>query len=455
VLGKRVSSIFLPPYQVPPYRSAFADDPDAIRLERPQPIQSVQRFYQADVEDALIAADSSGDLSILSQLSRGLRRDGVLGGILSSRAGGLTRLPKLLRGSSSVVAAMQNGSDGEVGLFDRIFSPKELSLWIGDGILNGVCLGELVPLPDRLEPVFVRLDVEHLRYQWGDDRWYYYSIGGPVHVVPGDGRWILGMPGGYQNPWQNGLWASLARSYIAKDHAFHFREAYSSALANPARVAYAPQGAGQDQLDSVWHRLLQWGVNTAFGLPAGWEVKLLESNGIGHKVFQETMDASDHEIMVALAGQIVTITGGAGFANADIHATIRSDLIQDDGDWAANALNTQGLRQIVNRMFGSGERGSVAWDTKPPGNLMVEANAITAAMEAIAACNQQLAPYGLKIDAREIATRYRIPTIETTPTAARPVAPDVSGKLPARPSVTPATASVRPINSRLTLKGAA
>ncbi|MDA4133128.1 MAG: hypothetical protein OK454_08405, partial [Thaumarchaeota archaeon] len=188
-LFDRVASLFLPPYRVEPYRSAYADDPNAIRLERPFQSNSIQRFYQADIEDALSAADS-GDLALLAQLSRALRRDGTASGLLGTRTSGLTRLPKLFRGTEKVVRAMEN-RDGETGLFDRIFAPKELSLFIADGILNGVQLGELIPLPDRPEPVFARLDVENLRYQYGDDRWYYYSVGGPIHVVPGDGRWIM------------------------------------------------------------------------------------------------------------------------------------------------------------------------------------------------------------------------------------------------------------------------
>ncbi len=425
----RVSSVFRPPYTPPPYRSAYVDFLDKERLERPLQQHTVQRFYQADIEDALASADA-GDLTLVSQLSRAIRRDGVGGGLLSTRASGLTRLPKLFRGTERVVKALEN-RDGETGLFDRIFAPKELALWVGDGILNGVQLGELVPLPDRPEPVFVRLDPEFLRYQWGDNRWYYRSVGGLIHVVPGDGRWILGFPGGLQNPWQNGLWAALARSYIAKDHAFHFREAYSAALANPARVAEAPEGATQEQSQGLWQKLLEWGVNTTIGLPAGWSVKLLESNGVGYKVFQETMNASDHDMIIALAGQLVTVTGGVGFSNSDIFATIRTDLVQDDGDNACMILNSQGLKQIVNRMFGQGERGSVEIDTTPPADLTATANAITAACEAVAAFNQQAAPYGLKIDLKEIATRYRIPSIVIEPApapAAQPVAPDVSGK---------------------------
>lgn len=406
-LWQRVASIFLPHFRLPQPRSIFEGNPDQTRLERPLPTRTQTRWYQSDIESAILAADN-GDLAAAARLSRSLRRDGVLGGLLSTRAGGLTRLPKEFRGSEQVVAAMSD--DGDHRLFQRIFRAKELALMIGDGILLGVGVGELVYLPDRPEPVFVRLDPEFLRYRWSDDAWFYTLYGGAqVPVTPGDGRWILHTPGGYQQPWSNGLWASLARSFVAKDHAFQYRENYSGKLANPARVAVNPTGATETEKGNFFQRVMAWGVNTVFGLPPGWDVRLLESNGRGYEVFQQTIATSNEEIIIALVGQMVTVTGGTGFANADIHATIRADLIQDDGDGIASTLNDQAFRQVVNRLFGGSARCSVAWDTKPPADLKVEAEAISAASKAIGDANVALAPYGMRIDAREIATRFKMP----------------------------------------------
>lgn len=405
-LLQRVVSLFLPQVHVARRFSAFDDDPEHVRKERPLQSRTQARWYQGDIESAIMMADS-GDLSSAARLSRSLRRDGVLGGVLSTRTGGLTRLPKQFRGTDRVAELMAD--DSPARLFNRVFSPKELALMAGDGILLGVGVGELIPLPDRPEPVFVRLDPEFLRYRWSEDRWYYQSIGGELAITPGDGRWILHMPGGYQQPWANGLWASLARSFVAKDHAFQFRENYSGKLANPARVAVSPSGASEAERQGLFQKLMAWGVNTVFGLPPGWDIKLLESNGVGFNVFQETIDSSDKEFMVALAGQIVTITGGAGFANADIHASIRSDLIQDDGDGLAATINDQALPFVVNRLFGGDSFVAIGWDTKPPADLNAEATAISAAAKAITDANAALQPYGMRIDAREIATRFKMP----------------------------------------------
>lgn len=425
-LWERVTSIFLPQLRVAHRFSAFEGDPEQSRKERPLQARTQTRWYQGDIESAIQLADQ-GDLTKAARLSRSLRRDGVLGGVLSTRTGGLTRLPKQFRGTDRVTEAMSD--DGGIRLFNRIFSPKELALLAGDGILLGVGVGELIPLPDRPEPVFVRLDPEFLRYRWSEDRWYYQSIAGELPITPGDGRWILHMPGGYQQPWSNGLWASLARSFVSKDHAFQYRENYAGKLANPARVAVSPNGATELERQTFFQRVMAWGVNTVFGLPPGWDVKLLESNGVGFKVFQEAIDSSDKEFMVALAGQIVTITGGAGFANADIHATIRSDLIQDDGDGLASTINDQALVCVVNRLFGGDAFVSIGWDTKPPADLKAEADAISAAAKAIGDANVALSPYGMRIDAKEIATRFKMP-VEVVSAPSAPVAQMTTGDAP-------------------------
>jgi len=407
-LWQAVASLFLPPHRRIVVRSPYEGDVDQARRERPLPTTTQTRWYQDDVENAIRAADQ-GDMGQAARLSRSLRRDGVLGGVLSTRTGGLTRLPKSFRGTESVVAELTSFEELGIGLFDRIFSARELALLDGDGILLGVGVGEMLPVPGRREPVFVRLDPEFLRYQWSEDRWFYQSTAGMLPITPGDGRWILHTPGGYLQPWQSGLWGSLARAYVSKDHAFNYRENYNGKLANPARVATAPQGATEAQKQSFFQRVMAWGVNTVFGLVPGWDVKLLESNGRGFEVFEQTIATANEEIIIGLAGQLVTTTGGTGFANAGVHATIRADLIQDDGDSLATTINTQGLRPLIDRWFGSAARAAVAWDTRPPADLKAEADTITAAAKAIEESNRVLAPYGMRVDAREIVTRFRVP----------------------------------------------
>jgi phage gp29-like protein len=149
-------------------------------------------------------------------------------------------------------------------------------------------------------------------------------------------------------------------------------------------------------------------------LPVGWDVKLIESNGRGGDIFQEEINTSDNEYTVAVAGQIVTTTGGTGFANADIHARIREDLIDADGDALSYTINTQGLPSFI-MARGGGPQAltdkwvNVRWDTSTPKELESEAKTLQTLAQGIAQLAQVLAGTGKRLNLDELATRFGIP----------------------------------------------
>lgn len=374
------------------------------------PPQSITRWFLDDLEAAIHAADT-GNLRRAAQLCRALRRDGVLTGVLSTRTGGVVRLPKKFTGDPNVVAALE-GADRKRGIFDRMFPRTELALLAADGIQLGVGVGELLPVKDRAFPVLRRLDPENLVYRWNEDAWYYMSLTGPLKITPGDGRWILHLPGGKEQPWTHGLWASLGRAYIAKEHANLNRENYAAKLANSARVAVSPAGAGEAQKQSWFRKVMAWGHNTVFGVTPGYDVKLIESNGVGYEVFSDIVSKSDEEIIIAIAGQVITTSGGSGFVNGDLYKSISTDLIQDTAESLADTINEQGIPPWVNVTYGGDALESapiLEWVVTPPTDLAAAANAVTAASGAMTAANAALEPYGKRVDAAVFTLRFDIP----------------------------------------------
>jgi hypothetical protein len=406
---------------VSPYARApqYGQDIDAPLVERLrtylggqlQPLPNTRtRLYLADLESATLLADR-GDLSLCSQICSAMRRDGMLNGLLATRTAGLVALPKRWRGRADIVGALK-AENGTRSLFDEMFPPSELALLAADGIAPGIGVAEMCVVEGRPHPVMVRLDPEFLRFNWQEQRWYYLSVAGPIAIDPGDGRWILHTPGGRLTPWRYSVWSALARAFITKEHAMLSRANYAAKLANPARVAKTPQGAAEEHRFGFIGNLIAWGLNTVIELPAGWEVDLLESNGRGWEVFGKEIETSDLEIMIALAGQVVTVTGGTGFANADIHQTIRSDLIKQTGDALAQTINSQGIPPWEFKLFGAGafaETARFSWDTDPPADRKDEAAALQSLAQAIPAITQAYAAEGLAVDAVELANRYGIP----------------------------------------------
>jgi hypothetical protein len=368
------------------------------------------RWYLSDLEAASRAADV-GDLTIVGQLWRAMRRDGTMSGLLSTRTDGLVRLPKRFFGDAEQVAQLQQ-RNGTRSIFDEMFPPAELAQFAADGLVCGVAVAELLPVPCRSYPVMRTLDPEFLRYRWNEGRWYYSSVAGQLPITPGDGHWMLHIPGGNLAPWSHGLWMALGRAYVNKEHALNARSNYSSKLANPARVAKAPIGATELQRVGFLSRVIAWGINTVFELPPGWDVALLESNGRGWEVFQSEIDTSDKEMVLCLAGQTVTTDGGAGFANSDIHKSIRADLIKATADSLAYTINTQGLPQWVVAHWGVDAietRAQVEWDVEPAKDRLAEANSLIAVANAIGLLRTNLQPYGRDVDVVSMATRFGVP----------------------------------------------
>jgi hypothetical protein len=377
------------------------------------------RWYRDELERAQANADT-GNLTLAAQLHRAMRRDGNLGGLARSRTSGLTRLPRRFYGDAEVVEELRT-KNGSRSVFDEMFPPSELALLNWDGISLGVGVAELVPVEGRDYPVMIRLDPEYLQYRWQENRWYFQSIAGNLPITPGDGRWILHMPGGRIAPWNSGIWAALGQSWIEKQHAMLRRANYSSKLANPARAAVAPTGATEAQRVGFFRKLLAWGVNTVFELPPGWDVRLIESNGRGYEVFAAEISTCDLEIMIAISGQSVTTTGGTGFANAEVPESIREELIQADCEAIAYTINTQGLPAFIATRWGTEAINSratvVEYKTTKPKDLVREASALTGAGTAIKALDEALAAHEQSVDVEQIAERFNVPLAKL----ARPV----------------------------------
>jgi hypothetical protein len=392
------------------------------------------RWYLSDLEEAEHAADR-GQLGLAAQLMRATMRDGIVSGAMSTRTGGLVRLPKRFRGRAEYVQALEVGVEEARSVFDEMMPPSELEKLAADGVFLGVGVGEFQRVVGRDYPVFVRLNPEFLVYYWQENRWYYKSIIGLLPITPGDGRWVLHTPGGRSAPWQWGLWRAVGRAYIRKDHAGLHLDNWLAKLANPARVAIAPQGSSEDDRQSFFRRVMAWGINTVFSLTPGWDVKLLESNGRGHESFEHTVTAQNEEIIIAIAGQTVTTDGGTGFANADVHKSIRADLIKATADALAHTVNTQCIPQFLLARFGEEalyDGVVVEWDVTPPKDKTSESAAMQTVATAIKSLDEALASRGLEVDADQVLARFGVPTRERSTPALPAASASPSNVVPLR-----------------------
>jgi hypothetical protein len=379
------------------------------------------RWYLADLETAQHNADA-GNFRLAAQICRAMRRDGTISGLLETLASGVVRLPKKFYGSDQSVSALR-ARNGSRSVFDDMIPTSESSLLVDDGAHLGMGIAELVPVPGRDFPILIRLEPEFLQFRWNENRWYYLSIAGALPITPGDGRWVLHCPGGRQAPWMSGKWMATGRAFINKEHALLHRSNYIAKLANAARAATSSVGASEPEREGMIRKLIAWGMNTVFDLPVGWDVKLIESNGVGYQVFQADIDTSDREVAMAVAGQVVS-AGDAptGFIKGDLYETIRGDILEKHAMGYAYTVNTQVLPQFNALRFGEdalNDGAILELDSSKPKDLQAQASAFVTASDSFSKIQEafdeiaKLTGTPRKIlDLNELVTRFGIPTIE-------------------------------------------
>lgn len=330
-------------------------------------------WYLGDIATAMRETDV-GNLRLACQLCESMRVDGRISGLVSTRTNGLLALPRTISGSRGDTALVERFRKA----FNKFARSTELAQMLADRLKIGIMIGEIVGHGRDMR--IVRLLPEHVQITASTGEAHYNG----ELITPGDGRWIY-ITSSDITPWRGGIWAALARAFISKDHAYFLREGYSNKLANPARVATAPTGATDKDFEAWFNQVAGWGPDSVFAVRPGYQVSLVESNGTGFQVFQETMKAADEDVTMAISGQMLTADGAKGFVNMGIFQAIRNDLIHSDMVALCTGLEEQAIpwwqRENARSLLEHTEDLSVSFDTEAPEAKLARLNAKKLAIE--------------------------------------------------------------------------
>lgn len=394
-----------------------------------EPIPSVRlRWYPPDIERAMAAAQT-GDLLMVGQLNESMKQDGVFSGLLDARTS-VVHFPKRFYGADDVVEVLQSKNNSDRNVYDEMIPATEARLMAGDELVCGVAVGEMVPVRGRNFPVLVRRYVQNLFFMPTKNQWFYRSFAGMIPITPGvptqtpDGWnwWVLHIGGGRLAPWNSGLWRPCGRAYINKTQTIFARQSYEMRHAHPARFATAPVGADETERRTGLRGLIRWAMNMASVLPPGWDVKLVESNGQGIKVYEQSIATYDKELATALCGSAVMLEGGSGFLNVDVFKVVQTDLMRRTAGGWDHTVNTQILPAFIAGRWDLAaleDATTVETDVSPPTDRKVEAdtmqslaNAVKGLVEATAAAQVAAGVTDpVAVNVQELLARFGIPVV--------------------------------------------
>lgn len=401
-----------------------------------EPMPQVRlRWYPPDIERAQHLA-STGEMIMVGQLCESMNLDGVIRGLSDARTS-VANFPRRFYGATEIVNTLQSRLSSDRSVYQEMIPATEKRLMISDGIRAGVAVGTMMPVRGRSFPVLIRRYVQNLWYLWSRDQWYYRSIAGNIPINPGvpdsDGNvWILHIPGGRLAPWNSGLWNTLGRSYINKTQTTFARQAYEMRHSQPGRFMTAAMGSTQEEKEGAFQFLIRWAMNAASVLPPGWDVKLVESNGQGIKVYEASIAYENMQIATALCGSATMLEGTVGFGNIDVFKVVTDDLMKSTASGWDHTENTQILPAFIGHTWGVealADAVTVETDVAKPtdraseANSMVSlANAVKGLVEAVALAQRAAGETsGVTVNVRQLLADFGVPT---TP------APDVGLALP-------------------------
>ena len=394
-----------------------------------------------------------------AQLCDSMLRDDRINGCLTTRVNGLLAMPQEFEPGKDTARGRMIVEEAE-DLFPQMFEDAALSDLIRWGNLLGVGVAELVwertpdywmPKLKVWHPQFLHWDVVKRQYQLQVERDLAADF---VPLVPGDGKWVVYTPYGYEYGWLRGLVRPLARPWLIRQWTYRDWARYSEVHGLPIRKAIVPAGADIKKRTKYAGDVAKLGSETSIQLEQGQEgnkfdLQLLEATANTFAGFKELLDKCETSIAISILGQnLTTEVQGGSYAATVAHNSIRADLRRFDAFTLAACLREQALKPWVRFNYGDDELTPwVEWQTDPPDDEAQEAAALKGLGEALVAFKTATAP----VDVREILECHGVPVLDEADVQAQtdaagvpPVAPGGDGAVADPNAPVPATNGVLP-----------
>lgn len=296
------------------------------------------------------------------------------------------------------------------------------------GLVLGVGLGQLVypegPVEPgkRLVPTLKAWHPRWLRWDWPSREWRLKVDDGAreITITPGDGEWFLFLPYGSSRPWAFGLWRGLSRWYLFKQFAIDDWGLHSEVHGQPLRIAKSAKATTPQLRRELAAQLQALGRETAFALPDGFDLELVEATARTWEMFSRQIELADKAFAVAcLGGNLGTDTADGQKTGATAQSAIREDLRRFDGENLSTQTHDQILAWWAEYNFGDRDAAPWAvWDATPPEDQQATAGTWKTVADTLAT----LKTSGWTVDPADIEARFGLRLVPLAPPEPTPPA---------------------------------
>lgn len=202
-------------------------------------------------------------------------------------------------------------------------------------------------------------------YRWRDPRWFKLdhrtlsalriSDASPEGKPLPQGKFVVhepmlksGLPG------RGGLARVVAIAYAAKRFAAPQLVRFLEVMGIPARLARYPAHYTDRDRATLLRELRRLGADAAAVIPSDAQIELLEQRGSrgGPSDIVAALEYWDRQISKAVLGQTMTTDDGSSRAQADVHYSVRVDIVQHDNAACAATINRDLIRPFVELNWG-------------------------------------------------------------------------------------------------------
>jgi phage gp29-like protein len=288
------------------------------------------------------------------------------------------------------------------------------------GLSLGVGVAQIVPaaVDGRWQP---RLMPIHPKYLYWDDSEKLFKIQvqeGTIPIIPGDGRWFLYTPYGYDG-FKEAHVMSLAHHCLISSMTLRDWARASEKHGLAMLLAKIPWGIKEKDVNYTRFitSLRTLGREGVILAPQGeteaasFSAELMELKARNYELFKELQGYCNREIVLEVKGEnLTTEVDGGSFAATKEHSTTRQDYLESDAEYLKTCKHNQILRPYTHYNDGNADLAPWAYYDATP---QEDAKEILEKMGLAVGIVEKLRALGATVDYKEILKKGGVCLMKT------------------------------------------